>query len=204
VFSISKTYQLDHQRFMANSNAANLEVELKFPLTDPSDVVATLDRLGATWRETITQIDGYFAHPSRDFVQTDEAFRVRAVGEQNYITYKGPKLDITTKTRREIEIPYAAGTASQQQCVALFEALGFRLVGEVRKQRRGGSLVWQNREIELALDEVAGLGSYLELEIIASAAELAAAKELLQSLAGELNLGPSERRGYLDLLMRGK
>jgi len=189
---------------MQSDSSAYLEVELKFPLTESQSVVAALNRLGAVWRETITQTDGYFAHPSRDFVATDEALRLRAVGERNFITYKGPKLDSTTKTRREIEIEYATGGTAHQRFSSLLEAVGFHLAGEVRKQRQCGHIQWQGREIELALDEVAGLGSFLELELLVPAAELEEAKSTLQSLAAELQLGASERRGYLDLLRQGK
>lgn len=190
---------------MTTENSANLEVELKFPLLETAAaVVAALNRLGAVWRETITQVDSYFAHPSRDFVTTDEALRLRAIGKQNFITYKGPKLDSTTKTRREIEIEYAAGSTAHQQFTSLLEAVGFRLAGEVRKQRQCGQIPWQGREIELALDEVVELGSFLELELLVPAAELEEAKRALQSLAAELQLGASERRGYLDLLRRAK
>ena len=43
--------------------------------------------------------------PCRDFAQTDEALRIRTVGDTSFVTYKGPKLDATTKTRRELELP---------------------------------------------------------------------------------------------------
>ena len=82
------------------------------------------------------EIDVYFAHPARDFAQTDEALRLRRKGDANCITYKGPKIDATTKTRREIELPLAPGPESLASWTALLEAVGFRPAGEVRKSRR--------------------------------------------------------------------
>ena len=70
--------------------------------------------LGATIEPPVVQVDQYFAHPARDFAQTDEALRLRRVGKQNFITYKGSKIDATTKTRREIELPLAPGEEARR------------------------------------------------------------------------------------------
>ena len=86
-----------------------IEVEQKFRVADTEGVRKKLVALGATFHEPIRQVDLYFAHPQRDFAQTDEALRLRQVGSENYMTYKGPKLDQNTKTRHEIEVGLAAG-----------------------------------------------------------------------------------------------
>jgi adenylate cyclase class 2 len=178
-----------------------LEVELKYPVADRDELLADLARLGCRWREPLDQADLYLAHPCRDFKQTDEALRLRRSGQECCITYKGPKLDATTKTRREIELPIEGGMQGQDQYRQLLEALGFRPVFEVAKTRLPGSLVWQDTEIEIALDDVAGLGTFVELEVLATRDDLPAARETLISLAGQLGLQGSERRGYLDLLL---
>ena len=85
------------------------EVELKFPVADPQSLANKLTAMGATILPAQEEVDLYFAHPSRDFVQTDEALRLRRKGDANCITYKGPKIDATTKTRREIELPLTSG-----------------------------------------------------------------------------------------------
>lgn len=178
-----------------------LEVEQKFPLADLAPVRQLLAELGASFEPAIEQADIYFAHPSRDFKQTDEALRIRRVGEENFITYKGPKLDATTKTRRAIELPLAAGEAGFRSFAELLEALGFCRVFEVRKERVPGTLTWEGTEVHLSLDTVAGLGTYLELEVVAEEAAVAVAKSCLATLANRLQLSQSERRGYLDLLI---
>ena len=124
--------------------------------------------LGAEHRETAEQTDRYFAHPSRDFAQTDEALRLRRIGEFNFITYKGPKLDATTKTRREIEIGLAAGQPAAADAAELLSALGFTPVAEVCKRRRDFTVTWQGQAIGVSLDEVAELGDFVELEIVTS------------------------------------
>jgi adenylate cyclase, class 2 len=180
-----------------------LEVEQKFPIPNPAAVRQSLIALGATFGETIQQADVYFSHPRRNFKETDEALRIRRVGPENYLTYKGPKLDATTKTRREIELPLAPGEPGFAQFAELLEVLGFRPVYEVRKQRVPGEIPWEGRKVQLALDDVMGLGSYLEIELLADDNELSGAKACLASLAAALGLTRQERRGYLDLLFSG-
>ncbi len=178
-----------------------LEVEQKFRVSDWTDLERRLVGLGAVIEEPVAQRDLYFAHPSRDFAQTDEALRIRRVGERNFVTYKGPKLDSTTKTRRELELPLASGDEAAARFAELLAALGFRLVREVRKQRRRAIVRWQGREIEAALDEVDGVGRFAELELQADEAEADTARALLASLAAELHLDRPERRSYLELLL---
>jgi len=182
-----------------------IEVEQKFHVTDRPRLERRLAELPAAQpRASVVQVDCYFAHPSRDFASTDEALRLRRVGELNYITYKGPKLDATTKTRREIEIALPNGEHSAAEAADLLEALGFRRVAEVRKQRVHVALQWQDREVCVSLDEVEGLGSFVELETMASEDDLPAAQACLASLCDRLNLGNGERRSYLELLLAGR
>ena len=69
------------------------EVEQKFQLADPAAIESRLQALGVVAREPVEQHDTYFAHPARDFSKTDEALRLRRVGSERYITYKGPKIE---------------------------------------------------------------------------------------------------------------
>jgi len=176
------------------------EVEQKFPVERLDETLQRLIALGAEVDAPLEQIDAYYRHPSRDFAKTDEALRIRRVGERNYLTYKGPKIDATTKTRREIELPLSSGAAAAN-FAELLTALGFTLVAEVHKRRQPLHLSWQGRIVEASLDNVAGVGVFVELETQADEAQLSAAKACLDSLAGELGLTRTERRSYLELLL---
>lgn len=198
---------------MTNANA--FEVEQKFPAADLATVERAAGALGAVFAAPLEQTDRYYAHPARDFAATDEALRIRrvattsagdehAAGDANFVTYKGPKLDATTKTRREIELPLSPGVDGLEQFAALLEALGFRPVAEVCKSRRAARLPWQGFEIEVALDDVAEVGTFAELEISAAAEQLDAAKSALAALAQRLGLQGSERRSYLEMLLNRK
>jgi adenylate cyclase, class 2 len=177
------------------------EVEQKHRVNDPATLITRLTELGVALGAPIVQSDQYFAHPARDFSQTDEALRIRTVGETSFVTYKGPKLDATSKTRRELELPLAASDADCSQFAELLAALGFTPVAIVRKQRRKFHINRDGREVEGALDEVDGVGLYVELELMANDANRDSAKEAISLLANELMLGASERRSYLELLL---
>jgi adenylate cyclase, class 2 len=177
-----------------------LEVELKYPVADLGEVERKLQSLGAEVVDSPFEVDLYFAHPARDFAKTDEAVRIRRKGVACFLTYKGPKIDQTTKTRREIELPLPGGEESAAQWTELLEVLGFAPVAEVRKSRRKAKVLWQGRRIEVSLDNVDRLGTFVELELVVDQSELEPAKACIASLAAALQLSTSERRSYLELL----
>lgn len=176
-----------------------LEIEMKFAVPSFAAVESCLRRWQARADAPRIDSDRYFNAPDRDFARTDEALRIRTIGSASFVTYKGPKLDAQTKTRTEIEVPLAAGAA--ESFAALLGQLGYRPVREVRKQRRVYHLERGGFAVEVCLDEVDGLGSYVELEILAPAAQLDAARGVLQELAVECALTQAERRSYLEMLL---
>jgi adenylate cyclase class 2 len=178
-----------------------IEVEQKFRVADVPSLRRQLAALGASEGATDLQVDSYFAHPTRDFGFSDEALRLRRVGLHNYLTYKGPKLDAVTKTRREIEIAMADGERVAHDAAKLLEALSFKRVADVCKCRLHYTLVWQNREVEVSLDHIEGLGDFVELEVMATRHNVDEAREAIAGLAERLNLSNSERRSYLELLL---
>jgi adenylate cyclase class 2 len=177
------------------------EVEMKFPVSDLAALEARLAELAATISVAQGEFDVYFAHPARDFARTDEALRVRRKGRANFLTYKGPKIDATTKTRHEIDLPLLPEEKTAAQWMGLLAALGFTVAGEVRKSRRKAHVAWQGRRVEVSLDEVDRLGTFVELELVVDSAEAQAAKTCLMSLAEHLKLQGSERRSYLELVL---
>ncbi|MCE2726076.1 MAG: class IV adenylate cyclase [Planctomycetaceae bacterium] len=182
------------------------EVELKFQVSDAAALERDLLALGGRFGNAVEQVDRYFAHPCRDFAATDEALRLRRTGTDVAITWKGPRIDATTKTRREIELAVTAaalggGPVAIDRWTGLLEALGFRQVREVAKRRRAALVAWEGAEVEASLDAVTGLGDYLELELQADADAVPLARGRLESLARRLGCGPAERRSYLELLL---
>jgi len=181
-----------------------LEVEVKFAVGGFADIERRLSRRGARLVTERQEADHYLNAPDRDFAQTDEALRLRCIGEANFVTYKGPKRDAATKTRTEIEVPLAPGAASAQRFLELLRQLGYRFVAVVRKQRKIYQLAQGEFELEICLDEVEQLGRFVELEIQAEPARFEEARAVLLALAGELGLTVNERRSYLELLLASR
>ena len=177
------------------------EVEQKFQVPEVSDFEQSLSAMGASLEAPILQLDHYFAHPARDFSKTDEALRIRSTGNDNFVTYKGPKIDATTKTRRELELPIESGSGAAIRFAELLEALGFRPVAAGRKQRRCVVVPWRNQNVVVVLDNVENLADFAELEITTTESGIAHAKQAILSLAQELSLCEVERRSYLELVL---
>lgn len=191
-----------------------LEVEQKFPASNLPAVEQRIRQIVAAATkaspanvppsETREEVDIYFSHPARDFRETDEAFRLRRIGTTNFITYKGPKFDPATKTRHELELPLPQGEGTTVQWRELLETLGFKPVATVHKRRTKYHIAWSGWNVEISLDEVDEVGTYLEIEIVTEADHLEAAKTALRSLAERLELGDQERRSYLSLLLAAR
>jgi adenylate cyclase class 2 len=178
-----------------------LEVEMKFPVVDFAALERCLAEWGARADAPRQDADHYVNAPDRDFAQTDEALRLRRTGPANFVTYKGPKRDAQTKTRTEIEVPLAGGDAAADGFLRLLTHLGYRAVAVVRKRRRIFHLEWALFPLEVCLDEVEGLGRFVELEIMTPEERLEEARAVVLRLATVLGLTVSERRSYLELLL---
>lgn len=183
----------------------SFEVEVKYRAVDHDHLLKRVIELGASAGESVHHEDVYLSHPARDFAQTGEAFRIRRIGDENRITYKGPRLAGPTKTREEIEIPVAAGPHRFRQLLKLLENLGFRPVATVRKRRESFHLTFQEHELEIVLDMAEGLGPFAEIETIAGGqTDLPAAQQAVMALADLLGLTQVEPRSYLRMMLENQ
>jgi adenylate cyclase class 2 len=171
-----------------------MELEVKVPCEDLSDLERRLMDMGASHVEDLDQVDLYFSHPARDFGVTDEALRLRRENERTVITYKGPKLDKDTKLREEIEL----AVDDLDLMSLLLEKLGFRPVIRIQKQRT----VYDLQGIHFCLDRLPELGNFVEMEWQGD--DLEEGKKKIMELKQKLGLVGNERRSYLELLMEKK
>ena len=178
-----------------------LEIEVKYRHDDLEAIRSKLLNWAATHVEKREDADHYYNAPDRDFAKTDEAFRIRRIGNKNLLTYKGPKIDSQTKTRTEIEVTTAEGDEVAGDLQRLVVALGYRPVAIVRKRREVFELNRDGFIVHFCLDDVERVGTYVEIEIVANEDRLDAARSLLLKLADELGLKESERKSYLQLLL---
>ncbi|MCG6154694.1 class IV adenylate cyclase [Rubinisphaera margarita] len=178
------------------------EVEVKYPVHDLDVLRQSLDGLGAVCEDSVEQEDLYFGHPLRDFASTDEAFRIRRTDNRNGMTYKGPLLDQETKSRQEVEVDLGDGVEQNRKMQVILEQLGFSVVHCVKKSREIYHLPDEDREVEIVIDHVDGLGTYVELECVSEESQFEETRKWILDLAQRLHLGPKvERRSYLRLLL---
>jgi adenylate cyclase class 2 len=181
------------------------EIEVKFRVANLPALAEKLAERGVSASHAVEHQDAYLAHPARDFAETGEAFRIRSEGALNRITYKGAKLGGPTKTREEIEVEFAEGPEARQQLGRAFELLGFQPVAVVTKRREEYHVDFQGRPMTVALDQAEGLGTFAEVETLASTeSDLKEAQTAVLALAGELGLAEVEPRSYLRLLLESE
>jgi adenylate cyclase class 2 len=172
-------------------SARSLEVEVKGKVGDLRPVEAKVKALGFSFVGTEEHSDVYFKHPTRDFARTDEALRIRTVNGRSILTYKGPKVDKVSKTREEIEVEVMGDMAM------VLQRVGFTTVLDVHKIRK----VYKKGDIEVCLDDVKGLGTYIEVECKSTELEGTRARVMAVVKALGLDEKTLERRSYLELLL---
>jgi len=166
-----------------------IEVEVKARAR--ADTLERILALGAILMGEENHRDLYFNSPFRDFRKSDEALRIRIKEEGARLTYKGPRMDAMTKSRLERTVQIDDPVEMEQ----ILASLGFVLSAEVRKRRTKYSL----GDVTLALDEVEGLGSFLEVEA-GGEADWEEQKEKVLFILRDLGLEESIRSSYLELL----
>ncbi|QDT99019.1 class IV adenylate cyclase [Gimesia aquarii] len=181
-----------------------LEVEQKFAISDKNDLLHQLDHIGARRGDCLKQQDHYFAHPIRNFAETDEAIRIRCNGSNNRITYKGPKLSTISKVRQEIELEFESGQRAFEQLAEMLEILGFQPLKAVKKVRTPFSYSHGQHTFEITIDEVEELGTFAEIELMAEESELTNAEEAIIELARSLGLSNPIRHSYLGMLLENE
>jgi len=192
-----------------------IEVEIKVKISDPNLIRKKFEDFNGVYKLSLHHEDTYFNMPKglRDFKQTDEALRLRKSIEFNrdnkgraqkinyFITYKGKKIDITTKTREEIEVKIN----EIEDMKNLLKLLGFREVFTVIKERELYDFTFQDTRIEALIDYLPTLEQYfIEVEILAETiSKVEKAKEILFQFLEVFGIKKEEsiRTSYLELVM---
>ena len=179
------------------------EVEIKaaYPREATAALETWLQQQGFDCAAEYRQEDDYYNHPARNFLETDEAVRLRrvlsALGQDKTVfTYKGPNRSDRGQSREELE----TGVEDAPTMRAALDRLGFVAVASVYKNRRE----YKKADVTVCLDEVERLGSFFEIEIVCAETEADRAAARLDALLAELAfVSPVEEgRTYLELLLR--
>ena len=134
-----------------------IEIEVKAPVEDPKQMERSIIELGATPIGIEAQTDTYYNAPYRDFGKTDEALRIRVEDGKATLTYKGPKMDKVSKTRKEVQTEIQ----DLDSMGNILSSLGFSPVATVSKKRKN----FRIGDFNISLDEVRNIGNFIEIEI---------------------------------------
>jgi adenylate cyclase class 2 len=176
-----------------------IEIEVKASVKDPKQLERSLIGFGATPIGIETQSDTYYNAPYRDFGKTDEALRIRVEDGKSILTYKGPKMDKVSKTRKEVqtEIKDLDGMGN------ILSSLGFVPVATVSKKRKN----FRIGDFFISLDEVRDLGNFIEVEIdVKDSRNFQEKVEIIFKFMGKLGISreSSIRKSYLEMILEKK
>lgn len=180
-----------------------IEVEIKLPIYDRELLDRKLTLLRFNKGIFVKESDIYFNSESFDLKKKDMALRIRTstkidTGESTTkITYKGPKLDHVSMTRKELEMEVSDAST----CYQILEGIGFYPLCPVHKLRQ----YYCKGQMTACVDQVDGLGEFLELEMIVdSESEREKALEEIERLLRILGYDKKEttRISYLSMLQK--
>ena len=183
-----------------------IEAEVKLPVAELTEIKEKLLKTGFKETAIIEERDTYFDNPQGDIRANGEALRVRETkdhltGESRaQINFKGKKMDTRTMSREELE----TGVEDGEICRNILQAIGYAPADpEVIKDRT----VMQKESITACLDNVHGLGEFLELEILADSEDerenaLGQIGNILNSLGYQIS--DTVRTSYLSMLQNRK
>lgn len=183
-----------------------MEVERKRALPDHLDPPALISRLveiGFTEAGRLVEVDTYYSRPDVDFMVTVECLRVRERSGFAEITYKPASTgaahsatDIITKPETNVLV----GADQASQANQLLAAIGMVQLARVEKDRT--TLRHPEHDtVTVAVDTIAGVGSFVETEVLVPTAD--GADELLEDTEQRCGFDalPVVRLPYRDLVM---
>jgi adenylate cyclase class 2 len=171
-----------------------MEYEMKIRVARLEPIRARLASLGIRPAARLTEGDLYFNSPTRDFGRTDEALRIRETEEGASLTYKGPKRGTGgIKAREELIVRVGPGEAMGE----ILERLGFNRTAAVEKCRE----TYLVEGASVSLDEVKGLGTFVEIEAPPGLGEVEATA-LIGRVRGILEVtGEETVLSYLEMIL---
>ena len=157
----------------------SIEVEIKLKIKNKKQVIDSLKTIGFLEGRYVVETDTYYTSSHHDFAARGEALRIRKVED--------------LKSGKETCLITYKG--------AKLEQIGFCPVSPVEKQR----LYLRKDNMTACLDEVKGLGNYLELEILTDAEEertkaLKQIENVLEILG--YSMKDTTRTSYLSMLKK--
>lgn len=174
------------------------EIEVKVRI-EPKQRASVEDALRAEagCSSETEQIDVYLTSPHEDFTAVNFPYKwlsVRRRGTSASLNFKHFHPEGAEHHTHCDEFQVAVGDADAT--VALLAALGFVQIATVHKRRT--SFEWESLGVEVAIDDVAELGLFVEVEATRDAGGIEATRAHVQAVLDRLGLAdaPEDPRGY--------
>ena len=170
------------------------EIEVKIKVDDFGKIEEELLKLNCKLSDPVTQIDKIYLPNGIKFteIKTDtNILRIRRQNDKNIFTLKRNSETSLSK------IEYETVFENAEQMEKIFDTLNFYQAASVKKTRRK----CKYNDMEICLDDVEGLGKYIEIEKMTSDDPQKTQKELLEVLESlDVNTNNRAYYGY-DILI---
>lgn len=181
----------------------NIEVEIKVKINNPEEIKKKVASIGKLVK-AINQVDDYYVPVQRDFFankpQPVEHLRIRTNPGKTVFEYT-KTINLKENLDYDCAEEYEAEISNPGEFQKILGFLDFKKVVTVDKQRE----YWMCGDVEVALDEVRGLGSFIEVEAKGDFKNNEEAKLACVKFLERLGIGNVEenqvKKGYPSLIM---
>ena len=172
------------------------EIEVKAKVADFTQIIKKIQQLGCTLSDPIQQIDKNYLRNGDKYEDVDKhntpVLRIRWEKNQTFFTIKYKRTTELDNIEKEVIVSDGNELESMLQIMDYYAAMQ---INKVRRKTRYG-------EYEICLDQVEGLGSFIEVEKITEEDAKKVQKELMEFL---ISLGIDKKsrikHGYDMLLL---
>lgn len=180
---------------------SDIEIELKFPLKNPEEVISFLESNADKDGGALYQKDTYYTPTHRNFMAPQfpyEWLRLRETETRAELNYKHFYPEGAKRTDYCDE--FESEVADIDQIQKILSALNMTEIAIVEKHRN----VWLYEGAEFAIDTVIDLGTFIEVEAKELSGDARKVKKTLRALLTRTGaeLGEEELRGYPYLLLK--
>jgi adenylate cyclase class 2 len=181
----------------------NVEVEIKIRVDNLREIREKVSELGKLIK-SIEQIDDYYIPCHRDFFANKphpiEWLRIRTNPDRVIFEYD-KSINIKEDGDQEYAEEYETNVSNPEELKKILAFLDFKKIVTVEKQRE----YWVCGNLEIALDDIKGLGYFVEVEAKGDFGSTAEARRECISFLKELGIKDVEgnyiKKGYPVLLL---
>jgi len=181
----------------------NIEVEIKIEIDSFEEIKEKVSEVGKLIK-SINQVDDYFIPSHRDFFaqkpHPTEWLRIRTNPDKVIFEYD-KSINKKANGEQECAEEYETEISNAEEFRKILNFLDFKKVVTVDKQRE----YWDCGDLEIALDKIEGLGSFIEVEAKGNFENTADAKKACLKFLADLGIKNAEdvqiNKGYPVLLL---